>query len=250
MPHLLLVEDNQHIQRIYSAKLEMEGFKVTTAEDGVQGLALAASCPPDIILLDIMLPKMDGFDVLQRMRDDATLRQIPVYILSNRGWAEDVQRALALGARQFFSKGSSSVQHIVTQIRTECGFKKVMIISPNIMSAKVLRSALEHPRILCAANTTLMEAAGAIERGAPDLVVLDARNITSQILSVLQHLHSNTVTSAIHVIAVTDEPDKIQRADEYVPSAQIGAGLMHVVLKWLGLTDAAEPVAVAHAPLA
>ena len=250
MPHLLLVEDNLHIQRIYSVKLESEGFKVTTAEDGVQGLAMAASCHPDVIVLDIMLPKMDGFDVLQRLHDDATLSQIPVYILSNRGWAEDVERALALGARQFFSKGSSSVQNIVTQIRTECGFKKVMVISPNIMSAKALRSAVEHPRILCPANITLLEAAGAIERGAPDLVVLDARNITPQVLAVLQNLHSNNLTNRIHVIAVTDEPDKIQRADEFVPSAQIGTGLMPVVMKWLGLTDAAETAAVAHAPAA
>ncbi len=250
MPNLLLIEDNEHIQRIYTAKLQAEGFTVTTAEDGEQGLVLAGVCSPDAILLDIMLPKLDGFGVLERLRADPVLSRIPVYILSNRGWAEDVQRAVALGARQFFTKGSSSLQNIVNQIRTECGFKKLIIVSPNIVASKALCQAVQHPRILCPSNTILSEAASAIERKAPDLVLLDARQASPALMAVLQLLRTTPATRAVRIMAITDEPQKIQRANAFVSSAQAAQDLRSVILQSLGLTDPAPSATVEHATAA
>jgi DNA-binding response OmpR family regulator len=246
MPNLLLIEDNEHIQRIYTAKLQAEGFIVTTAQDGEQGLALAGACRPDAILLDIMLPKLDGFGVLEQLRADPALGRIPVYMLSNRGWNEDVQRAVSLGARQFFTKGSATLQNIVNQIRSECGFKKVIIVSPNLAAAKTLCQAIQHPRILCPSNTILSEAASAIERKAPELVILDARQASPAVLAVLQLLRTTPATQTVRIMAITDEPQKIQRADAFVSSAQATQGLLSVVLQELGLTEPAPPAAVEH----
>jgi len=250
MPNLLLIEDNEHIQRIYTAKLQAEGFNVTTADDGEQGLALAAACRPDAILLDIMLPQLDGFGVLDRLRADPELNRIPVYILSNRGWAEDVQRALSLGARQFFTKGSSSHQNIVAQIRAECGFKKVMIISPNLLAVKNLCQALQHPKVLCPPNIILSEAAAAIERKSPDLVVLDARQASPGLIAVLQLVRTTPATRGVRVMAITDEPDKIQRADAFISSAQAAQDLRGIVLNALGLAEPEPQAAVAHSTAA
>src|SRR5271169_5271853 len=107
MPTLLLVEDNLHIQRIFQDKLQREGFRVVTANDGAAGIERAAEIHPDAILLDIMLPKVDGFQVLATLREDPALAHIPVFILSNRATSNDVQHATSLGARHFFAKGTS-----------------------------------------------------------------------------------------------------------------------------------------------
>jgi CheY-like chemotaxis protein len=162
MPHVLLIEDNEHIRRIYSAKLQAEGFKLTTAENGEQALLWAEVCRPDVILLDIMLPKMDGFEVLKRLRADPHLSRIPVFMLSNKASAEDVQYAFSLGAREFFTKGSLTLQNVVTQIGNECGFKKLLAITANVESAKSISAALLHPKLLCAVCTVLAEAMTAV----------------------------------------------------------------------------------------
>jgi two-component system chemotaxis response regulator CheY len=107
--NLLLIEDNQHLQRIFYEKFRREGFNVTIADDGRQGLQCVAEIRPDVILLDIMMPNMDGFEVLTRLRADPALSGIPTFVLSNRASSSDVQHALALGARQFFPKGISAL---------------------------------------------------------------------------------------------------------------------------------------------
>ncbi|MGD0651985.1 MAG: response regulator, partial [Verrucomicrobiia bacterium] len=205
MPHVLLIEDNEHIQRIYSAKLQAEGFKVTTAENGEQGILWTEVCQPDAILLDIMLPKLDGFEVLKRLRADPQLSRIPVFMLSNKGSAEDVQCAFSLGAREFFTKGSLTLQNIVTQIRNECGFKILMTITASAESAKPISAALQHPKLLCAVCTVLAEAMTAVERRLPGLVIIDAKLANAAIFTILQQLKTAPATHALPVIVITDD---------------------------------------------
>ena len=240
-PYLLLVEDNQHIQRIYKTKFEAEGFRVGTADNGEDGLVMAERCNPDVIVLDIMLPKIDGFEVLKQLRADPKLSHIPVFMLSNKAWADDVQHALSLGARQFFSKGSSTLQEIVRQIRTECAFKKLAIISNQPDGAKPILALVQHPKLLCSLTTMLMEAGGNVERGAPELVILDARQPSATIFSLLQQLKTTPATQALPVIAVTDAPDKLKRADVFVGSAHLDTELRPAVLRFVGLMDAPDP---------
>src|SRR5579862_2178383 len=153
MPRLLLVEDNHHIQRIFRDKLEREGFAVTTADDGEQGLQRAIETQPDAILLDIMLPKMDGFQVLEHLRADPILSGVPVFMLSNRCTPNDVQHATSLGARHFFAKGTSKLQDVALEIRTACGLKKIIVSTGNAMMAKPILDALDHPQLLCSVVT-------------------------------------------------------------------------------------------------
>ena len=248
MPHLLLIEDNQHIRRIYSAKFQAEGFKVTTAENGEQGLVWADVCQPDAILLDIMMPKMDGFEVLKRLRAEPRFSRIPVFILSHKAWPDDVAYALSLGARQFYAKGSSSLQDIVAQIRGECGFKKVMVLGSNTESVKPVVHSLQHPRLLCAINTVVAEAVTAVERGAPDLVILVAGSSAGNAFAIIQQLKTTPATQALPIIAITDNSERLLRADGYVKPEQIEETLRPLVLKQLGLPDAVPAVAEAASP--
>jgi len=235
MPKLLLIEDNEQIRRIYSEKFRREGFDVTTAADGEQGVATAVSTHPDVVLLDIMLPKLNGFEVLQEFQRSTDLRTVPVFMLSNRAWPADVEHALSLGARQFYSKGSASLQDIVQQIRADCGLKKVSIVSHNIMGANSLAAPLSHPQLLCALSTVAAEACSATERGAPDLIVLDGRHPTAS--AVLQQIKASAALRTTPLIAVTDNPVAMHRADECLAASAISTALRAAVLCRLALAD-------------
>jgi CheY-like chemotaxis protein len=233
MPKLLLIEDNEHIQRVYSDKLRREGFDVATAADGETGLATAQAARPDAVLLDIMLPKLNGFDVLKHFQQDPALRQVPVFMLSNRAWPADVQEALALGARQFYSKGSAPFHDIVRQIRTECGLKKIVVIAAGLAAAQPIAQLLAHPRLLCALQTIPAEACTATERGAPDLIVLDGRQGTAA--ATLQQLKNSSTLRAVPLFVITDTPLAFHRADACIAPDGVASHLRAAVLQRLGL---------------
>jgi DNA-binding response OmpR family regulator len=243
MPRLLLIEDNQHIQRIYSERLRREGFEVIIADNGEQGLELARTGALDAILLDIMLPKLSGFDVLKQLHENTTISHPPVFMLSNKAWPDDVQHALSLGARQFFSKGSSALHDIVMQIRNDCGLKKVGVISRSAAAARPIVDALDHPRLLRGVSTFL-ENCVATERGLPEAIVLDARDPQDNSFIMLQRLKTTPATQAVPVIALTDKPQTLQRADGFVGTNQIATSFRPAVLKLVGLEELA-PAATA-----
>ena len=101
---VLLVEDDPSVLEMYRLKLELDGYRVNTAEDGEEGLEKAGRLNPDIIFLDIRLPKMDGLEVLRRLRAAAKTRDIPVIILSNYDEDDLVARGLRLGAHEYLIK--------------------------------------------------------------------------------------------------------------------------------------------------
>ena len=249
MPSLLLVEDNRHIQRIFHDKLQREGFTVTTADDGELGLQRATELRPDVILLDIMLPRMDGFEVLTHLRADPVLSAIPVFMLSNRCSSDDVQHAASLGARHFFAKGTSTMQDIALQIRTACGFKKVLVSTSNVMTAMPIVRAMDHPRVLCSVVTVPVEVISAAERGAPDAIVLDAR--APNAFTLLQQFKTNSAVKSLPLIAIRDHNQTQYHLDVFIDSDHITTDLRPAVLKRLGLeevaaaapTPTAQPVA-------
>jgi DNA-binding response OmpR family regulator len=233
--NLLLIEDNQHLQRIFYEKFRREGFNVILADDGRQGLQCAAEIRPDVILLDIMMPNMDGFEVLTRLHADTALCGVPVFILSNRASNNDVQHALALGARQFFPKGQSALEDIAHQIRTACGFKKVLVCANNLQLAEPIVSAIAHPQLLCPVITLLAEIVNAVNRGTPEVIVLDARIPNASTL--LQQLKTHPSAKSIPVIAVGSPGQAPNRADEFIDSARLGSDLRPAVMKRLGLAE-------------
>lgn len=105
---VLLIEDDPAVLEMYRMKLTLDGYRVSTAEDGDEGLKKAAELIPDIIFLDIRLPKKDGFEVLQALRQSPSTATIPVIILSNYGEKELVDRGLTLGAHEFLIKAHTT----------------------------------------------------------------------------------------------------------------------------------------------
>ena len=105
---VLFVEDDPAVAQMYKLKLELDGYVVTVAPDGEAGLRMAREDRPDIVFLDIRLPKMDGFAVLEGLRSADDTRHIPVVILSNYGERELVERGLKLGALEYLIKSQTT----------------------------------------------------------------------------------------------------------------------------------------------
>src|SRR3989344_5159776 len=100
------------------SKLQREGFDVVVANDGADGLAKLKTEKPDLLLLDIILPKMSGFDILEEMRKDTELPHPPVIIISNSGQPVEIERAKALGAVDYLVKADFDPEEVVTKVRT------------------------------------------------------------------------------------------------------------------------------------
>ena len=105
---VLFIEDDPAVAEMYKLKLELDGYTVTVARDGEEGLQMATDSPPDIIFLDTRLPKMDGFAVLERLRSAERTAGVPVIILSNYGERELVDRGLKLGALEYLIKSQTT----------------------------------------------------------------------------------------------------------------------------------------------
>ncbi len=122
--NILLVEDDKFLAGMYVAKLDLEGFKVNFANDGEKGLKSAIEEKPDIILLDIILPKMSGFDVIKNLKDNPQTKDIPVVLLTNLGQRDDVQKGLDLGAEDYLIKAHFMPSEVVAKIKKIIESKK------------------------------------------------------------------------------------------------------------------------------
>ncbi len=119
--HILLIEDDPMLTELYQVKLEMEGFQASVATDGESGLKQSKKLKPDLILLDIMLPKLNGFAVLKELKANRGTADIPVIVLTNLGGAKadnDRKLALSLGATQFLVKNFHLPDDIVGQVKS------------------------------------------------------------------------------------------------------------------------------------
>jgi len=115
-PELLLIEDDRAIARMYQLSLADFGYEVNIARDGESGLNEIRSRRPDVVLLDVRLPRMDGIEVLQRLRDDPELRRTKVIMLSNQGVDEIVQSSLKLGAVDYVTKATVTPRELAQVI--------------------------------------------------------------------------------------------------------------------------------------
>ncbi len=116
-PRILIVDDEPDLLSVLHFGLEVEGFEVLEASDGEQGLAMAREHAPDLIVLDLMLPRMDGYKVCRALKFDDRYRRIPIFILSARSGDTDRQLAMDVGADTYITK-PYDMRDLVTRIRT------------------------------------------------------------------------------------------------------------------------------------
>lgn len=114
---VLLVEDEDMLSEMYKVKFEKEGFVFLRAVEGADGLALANKEKPDIILLDVIMPKMDGFAVLKKLKSDPNTKKIKVILLTNLGQDEDINKGKEMGADDYLVKANFTPTQVLDRVR-------------------------------------------------------------------------------------------------------------------------------------
>lgn len=119
MKKILIVEDEEIILELLQRKLRQEGYEISIARDGKEGLEVMKEVKPDLILLDIIMPKMGGFEVMEAMQEDPELKQIPIIVISNSGQPVELDRAQRLGAKDWLIKTQFDPQEVIDKVKKQ-----------------------------------------------------------------------------------------------------------------------------------
>lgn len=117
MAHILIVEDDSFLVRMYTSKFTEIGFSVDVAYDGLEGLKLAMEKRPDLILLDLMLPQLNGIEVLKKLKQDEQTKSIPVILLTNVSEKQEIEKGLSLGAADYLIKAYFTPSEVVGRVK-------------------------------------------------------------------------------------------------------------------------------------
>lgn len=115
-PQILLIEDDMFIAEIYTIEFRQGGYDVNIAQDGKKGLSMVKQLHPAVVLLDIILPKMSGWDVLKVMKSDEELKHIPVVLMTNLGQQDEVERGRTLGADAYLIKAYIGPRELLAEV--------------------------------------------------------------------------------------------------------------------------------------
>jgi CheY-like chemotaxis protein len=121
MKKILLVEDEEILTNLLQKKLTKEGYEVLVARNGLEGLKLMREIKPDLVLLDIIMPKMGGFEVMEEMNRDLELSSIPVIIISNSGQPVELDKAKELGAKDWLIKTEFDPKEVIEKVKRQIG---------------------------------------------------------------------------------------------------------------------------------
>lgn len=121
MKKILFIEDEPTLQKTIGEVLSQEGFSVLEALDGEEGILTAKREKPDLILLDLILPKKNGFEVLAELKKDPETANIKIIVLTNLEGSQDVEKALALGATSYLVKANYDLEEVVAKVKESLG---------------------------------------------------------------------------------------------------------------------------------
>lgn len=114
---ILIIEDDRYISKMYQLKLSLDGFDVQVADNGRIGVEKAKDFKPDIILTDILMPELDGFEVIRTVKNDDETKTIPILIMSNLGQEDHIQKGLEMGALGYIVKSQYTPSKVVEKIK-------------------------------------------------------------------------------------------------------------------------------------
>lgn len=117
MKKILIAEDEDILLNVLKDRFEAEGWEVTVAKDGIEAMEQINKSKFDLVLLDLLMPKKDGFEVLKEVRDNPELKTLPIIVLSNLGGDDDIKKALALGANDYFVKTQHPMSEVVEKAK-------------------------------------------------------------------------------------------------------------------------------------
>lgn len=115
---ILIIEDDDHVSKVYQVKFMKEGYNTVFINNGEEAVEKIAAEKPDLIILDLMMPRKDGFVILEEIKKEPNLPKIPILVLSNLGQQSDKDRALGLGANEYMVKVNFSMQEVIEKAKS------------------------------------------------------------------------------------------------------------------------------------
>lgn len=144
---IMIIEDQPDFLRIYGDLFESKGYNTISASDGVKGWELLAQMKPDLVLLDLVLPGMSGFDILTKVKENPETKAIPIIIFSVLGEGENIQKALAMGASDYAVKGYYKPADLLEKIERLLQLPEAAQKVP-MYEVTVRENALDYPKLV------------------------------------------------------------------------------------------------------
>lgn len=184
---ILIIEDEKTLLEAIAKKLQVKNYQTYTAMDGEEGLAKAKENIPDLILLDILMPKMDGFEVLENLNKDPDLAKIPVIIISNSGQPVEIERAMSLGVKDYLIKAEFDPEEVVAKVKNVLekikngnnkkigkeNTKKVLVIEDDQLLRSLCSKKLMLEGFIVDAAIDSREGLDKVNKNKPDMILLD-----------------------------------------------------------------------------
>jgi len=232
---VLLIEDEKILGEILLTKLNNQGYEAKWELDGEAGLASVRTFKPDMILLDIVMPKKNGYEVLEEIHKDEELKKIPVIVISNSGQPVEIERILALGAKDYVVKAQFSPEEVLAKMHRYISGDTTEEANAALASArkKIAILVVEDDAFLSSLATTRLAAEGyqvssafdgeqgwkAVQEHSPDLVLLDLIMPGMTGFDVLKKMKSDEKFKAIPVIIFSN----LGQEQEVAEARELGA---------------------------
>ncbi len=247
MKKILVIEDEKTLLDILQKKLTQEGYEVAIVEDGEEGMKKMRQVKPDLVLLDMMMPKKDGYEVLTDMSQDEKLKTIPVIIISNSGQPVEIDRALALGAKDYLIKADFGIDEVIEKVKklfgeSETGAvrnkeavykkndklkekkvipsgEKILIVEDDHFLRELISKKMEKEGFEVTEASDGEEAFRKIEKNRPSLILLDLILPGIHGFEILRKIKEENSTKGIPVIILTN----LGQRDEVEQGINLGA---------------------------
>ncbi|MEK7540090.1 MAG: response regulator [Patescibacteria group bacterium] len=221
MKKILIIEDDAFLGEVLTQKLGTEGFQVFLSRDGLEGFEKIKSWEPDLILLDIILPNMNGYEILEAKQKDAAIAGIPVIIISNSGQPVEINRALALGVKDYLVKAQFDPEEVLVKVQAELKKtdegtvdrvkslkslegKKVLWVEDDQFLNDIISRKLSMEKCTFFHASEGEEALKLINKEMPDIVMLDIILSGMDGLEILRRIKNNQKTKHIPVILLSN----------------------------------------------
>src|SRR6185436_7701222 len=183
---IVLIEDEEVITNLLTMRLKQEGYEVKIAKEGAAGLELIRSSKPDLVLLDMGLPKMDGLEILEKLKDEKLLPKLPVIIISNSGQQVELDSAFALGIKDYFIKVNFDPEEIIAKVNyhfqaresqgqdfTGANLPRILLVEDEVLLIELMEKKLKESNFLVSQAQDAEEARQRLKAQRIDLVLLD-----------------------------------------------------------------------------
>ncbi|MBI4086967.1 response regulator [Candidatus Kaiserbacteria bacterium] len=210
---ILIIEDEVILGELLLEKLTAEGYDAVWKVDGEEGIAAMREARPDMVLLDIVMPKKDGYEVLEEMQADSGLKSIPVIVISNSGQPVEIEKILELGVKDYIVKAQFSPAEVLEKMAKWLGAgesseppsedaqrAKILIVEDDPFLSSITVSHLEEHGFFVSVATDGEQALSLIEKQIPDLVLLDIVMPGINGFEVLRRIKEDDRTKQVSVI--------------------------------------------------